>query len=298
MSIFPTKILLASDSSEHADVAARAAVDLCEATGSQLHVVHAWRPPTPPGYTGRPLPTAYDSLYEREAGDLLTAQIKRIEAGGGSVADAHLKRGPAVDEILDLREEVDAGLIVAGRRGLSPLKRLVTGSVSDGLARHASCPVLIVDGGGQAWPPVRIVIGEDFSEEARGAAELGVTLGRLLGADVRLVSAFPKYPELPQEAPSRPNVPTTEEALRRLERDLDDLSEELVEKRGQRPQTAVIVGDAAAVIVEAARGGGPAMIAVGGRSLGAMRRMMLGSVSSDVLRSTDGPVLVYRRPAG
>ncbi|HSK86305.1 MAG TPA: universal stress protein [Rubrobacter sp.] len=298
MSIFRTKILLASDSSEHAAVAARAAADLCEKTGSWLHVVHAWRPPIPPGYTGRPLPTRHDFWYEHEAGDLLTAQTKRIEAAGGSVEEAHLRRGPTVDGILDLSEELDAGLIVAGRRGLGPLKRLMMGSVSDGLARHASCPVLIVDGGEQAWPPARIVIGEDFSEEARGAAELAATLGRLLGADVQLVSAFPKYPDLPRETRRRPDVPTPEEALRWLERDLDALSEDLAKELGQRPETEVIVGDAAPVIVEAAaRGDGPVMVAVGGRNLGTMRRVMLGSVSSDVLRSTDGPVLVYRRPA-
>jgi hypothetical protein len=43
MSIFPTKSLLATDGSEDATVAARAAADLSSMTGSELHVVRAWR---------------------------------------------------------------------------------------------------------------------------------------------------------------------------------------------------------------------------------------------------------------
>jgi len=42
VSIFPTKIVLATDGSEDANLALRAAVDLVEKTGSELHVVHTW----------------------------------------------------------------------------------------------------------------------------------------------------------------------------------------------------------------------------------------------------------------
>jgi nucleotide-binding universal stress UspA family protein len=39
MSIFPTKILLATDGSEQADLALKTAVALAEITDSELHVV-------------------------------------------------------------------------------------------------------------------------------------------------------------------------------------------------------------------------------------------------------------------
>ena len=41
MSIFPTKVLLATDGSNEADLAARSAAELADKTGSELHVVHA-----------------------------------------------------------------------------------------------------------------------------------------------------------------------------------------------------------------------------------------------------------------
>ena len=40
MSIFPTKVLLATDGSEEAELASRTAADLAKSTGSELHVVY------------------------------------------------------------------------------------------------------------------------------------------------------------------------------------------------------------------------------------------------------------------
>jgi nucleotide-binding universal stress UspA family protein len=42
MSIFPTKVLLATDGSNEADLAARSAAELADKTGSELHVVHVF----------------------------------------------------------------------------------------------------------------------------------------------------------------------------------------------------------------------------------------------------------------
>jgi nucleotide-binding universal stress UspA family protein len=41
-------------------------------------------------------------------------------------------------------EDIGAGLIVIGSRGLGGLRRALMGSVSDSVVRHAHCPVLVV----------------------------------------------------------------------------------------------------------------------------------------------------------
>ena len=46
MSIFPTKILLATDGSEEARLAAQAAGELSKQTGSEVHVVYVLPSPT------------------------------------------------------------------------------------------------------------------------------------------------------------------------------------------------------------------------------------------------------------
>ena len=85
VSIFPTRILLATDSSKEAVLAARTAVDLAERTGSELHVIHVHRIlPVPYAYRGRytePDPEPPGG----EARALLNRQAKEIENAGGKL---------------------------------------------------------------------------------------------------------------------------------------------------------------------------------------------------------------------
>lgn len=70
--------------------------------------------------------------------------MKQIEADGSTVTQAHLRVGRPDEQIVALAEEIGVGLIVMGSRGLGGLRRLLMGSVSDSVVRHAHCPVLIV----------------------------------------------------------------------------------------------------------------------------------------------------------
>jgi nucleotide-binding universal stress UspA family protein len=140
MSIFPTKILLATDGSAEAQLAATTAADLHKSTNSELHVV----------YVGELMPTflAQTELepaeHEREAQQLLDEQVRKVEEAGGTVKEAHLRLGRADEEIVDLADSLDIGLIVMGSRGRGRIRRALMGSVSDSVVRHAHCPVTIV----------------------------------------------------------------------------------------------------------------------------------------------------------
>src|SRR5918998_3025590 len=140
MSIFPTKILLATDGSREAQLAATTAVDLANSTNSELHVVHV----------GEFLPTMLaqtevePAQLEHEAQEQLDEQVRRIEEAGGTVEEAHLRLGRADEEIVDLAHSLDVGLIVMGSRGRGRIRRALMGSVSDSVVRHAPCPVTIV----------------------------------------------------------------------------------------------------------------------------------------------------------
>jgi nucleotide-binding universal stress UspA family protein len=147
MSIFPTKILLATDGSEEAALAAHTATDVAGKTDSELHVVlvglsAAYVGMGPPEIADIPPPRQEE--LDEEARRLLDAQVKQIEADGSTVAQAHLRVGRPGEQIVVLAEEIGAGLIVMGNRGLGGLRRLLMGSVSDSVVRHAHCPVLIV----------------------------------------------------------------------------------------------------------------------------------------------------------
>jgi nucleotide-binding universal stress UspA family protein len=146
MSTFPARILLATDGSEEAELAALMAVDLADATHSELHVVHVGVVPSflksYPGTLGYER-RLYEQI-EEESKERLRKQSLRVKAAGGTVAGSHLRMGQVDLEILALAEELGAGLIVMGCRGLGGVRRALMGSVSDSVVRHAHCPVLVV----------------------------------------------------------------------------------------------------------------------------------------------------------
>ena len=140
MPLFPTRVLLATDGSPNATLAARSAIELCERTGSELHVVHV----------GEYVPTflAYTEEepieFQRNAERLLDEQVESIRAASGTVAGAHLRLGRPAEQIIDLSEELGVGVVVVGSRGESALRRAVLGSVSEDVVRYAHCPVFVV----------------------------------------------------------------------------------------------------------------------------------------------------------
>ena len=145
MSIFPTTILLATDGSEEAQLASTTAADLAEKTNSELHVLTVG--PDYPLYELPEHPAEFEDVLRenrREAKEVLEQQAKMIEESGVSVKETHLREGRADEEIVEVAEEIGAGLIVMGSRGYGRLRRALLGSVSDAVVRHAHCPVTIV----------------------------------------------------------------------------------------------------------------------------------------------------------
>jgi nucleotide-binding universal stress UspA family protein len=150
MSDFPVKILVGTDGSEDAELAARAAVSLARDTDSELHIVHVgetYRVYLP--RTGGPIPPPEtDEEVERQAQWLLDQQVQKIQQAGGAIAESHLRLGKPAEEILHVSEEIVAGLIVVGNQGIggkvSRMKRFLMGSVSERVTRYARCSVMVV----------------------------------------------------------------------------------------------------------------------------------------------------------
>jgi nucleotide-binding universal stress UspA family protein len=142
MSIFPTTILLATDGSKEAELARTTAIDLAESTNSELHVVTV--APGAPSYDIHN-PTVVEGLRE-QAENILNEQAAKIEQEGGRVAEKHLRIAERyrAQQIVRVAEDISAGLIVMGSRGLGGVRRALMGSVSDSVVRHAYRPVLVV----------------------------------------------------------------------------------------------------------------------------------------------------------
>jgi nucleotide-binding universal stress UspA family protein len=145
---FPAKILLATDASKDAEKAALIASDIANSTGSELHVLHVGNtkdfhvaPSAEQSFSPR---TVSLGEVREKAEKTLEQAVKQVEEAGGTVAQSHLRSGDPDDEILRFCDEQGGfGLIVMGSRGLTRIKRVVIGSVSESVVRHAHCPVLV-----------------------------------------------------------------------------------------------------------------------------------------------------------
>jgi len=151
MSIFPTKTLLATDGSKEAQLAATTAADLAKRTGSELHLVSVghmapvfYESPGTWTLLDRDVQSRIDERAEEAARTILDEQVQRVREAGGEVAGAHARVGRPDAEIVGLAQELGAGLIVLGSRGLGRLRRALMGSVSNSVIRHTHCPVLVV----------------------------------------------------------------------------------------------------------------------------------------------------------
>jgi nucleotide-binding universal stress UspA family protein len=185
--LLSTKVLLAIDGSEEAELAARAASEVAEGTGSELHVVYVQ--PLPDFMKNAGGTPGYDrELYakiEEEARETLRKLTWRVKVAGGSVAGAHLRMGGVAEEVVGLADELEAGLVVVGSRRVGRIRRTLAGSVSESVFRHAHCPVMVVRAKGNppgrrgGRPRARRVFSRD------GGLPTGVLAGKIGSAQVR-----------------------------------------------------------------------------------------------------------------
>ena len=104
MSIFPARILLATDGSADAELALATAVDIAKSTDSELHVVTAGPGNPDPVYGIHEAGLQYETYeqaleaVEREAQRVLDEQVRKVEELGGKVAGAYLSRGQRRDQ--------------------------------------------------------------------------------------------------------------------------------------------------------------------------------------------------------
>jgi nucleotide-binding universal stress UspA family protein len=145
-------VVLAVDGSPHSRRAAAFAARLTPPAGGLVTVVSVVEPVRPPSMTFLPA-----SIRGRLAGEAAELERARLEAGrrwaeaavrtvekGGWRAQASVRTGVPLAEILQAVKEARVDLLVLGARGTGGLARVLLGSVADGAIRLATVPVLVV----------------------------------------------------------------------------------------------------------------------------------------------------------
>jgi len=137
------KLMVPVDGSAGGEKAARFAADLARLGGAEVTVVHVYEGPSPaaagflsnsPGLVDDTQARAAQSTFERVRKVMAEVEVKAFLVEVGQPAEC----------ILAVAERLHIDQIIMGSRGLSPLKELLLGSVSERVIRGAPCPVTIV----------------------------------------------------------------------------------------------------------------------------------------------------------
>jgi len=151
------KVLVPLDGSEHSDRALEIAIQIAKKFRAKMTLLHVYSvtvpaviapEPTIPTPAGAPVVTSAEVAEMVEAARIVG---NRILAGGEQKAksanvkvETVLREGNTVQEIVALAKEGEFDLIVMGARGISRIRELLMGSVSEGVIKNAHCPVLVV----------------------------------------------------------------------------------------------------------------------------------------------------------
>lgn len=113
------------------------------------------------------------------------------------------RRGHPADEIIQYAKECGADLVVVGAHGASRLSRMLIGSVSESVATHAPCSVLVMRGTdppkAATTQPLRVTIASDGSENPEEIAAQVCDLGLPMNTKISLVSVVEHPPLLDPE---------------------------------------------------------------------------------------------------
>ena len=138
------KVLLATDGSQHAKHAARFLSRLPHKDPLELSIVSSVVYPQlhPADAVTTWPPEVWDQL--RAAAESAVDESALLFEGADAAIDKRIVDGHAGQAIIDQANKIGAELVVLGAKGHSAVSRLLLGSVSDYVASHAECGVLVV----------------------------------------------------------------------------------------------------------------------------------------------------------
>lgn len=138
------KILIATDGSETAKEAVDFGLEMAGCSGAKIYAVYVID--TTP-YRSVPLDQIWSKNvldeFERE-GHEATSYVENVAKAYGTEAESRVLKGDPAEKILTFAEDNGIDMIIVGSFGKGRYERLVIGSVSEKIVRHAKVPVLIV----------------------------------------------------------------------------------------------------------------------------------------------------------
>ena len=284
MSAQPGSVIVGYDGSPDAKRALAWGADLARSTSAPLRVVVAT------GDMRLRQVTELDQEWERARIAELTTDARAAASAVALDEDAltFVDAGPAPALIVDADP---TSVIVLGSRGHGRVAGALIGSVTQHVAFHAPCTVVVVRQ--QSNPEeTRVVVGVDGSEDCKPALEFAFAYAERAAAPLTALNVLHTLSPGPPYA-SRYVGDRYARELGRAEPIIEEsLAEDVRRHPGVDVSREIVAGSIGRVLCDASEQA--ALLVVGSRGRGAFQSLLLGSVGQTVLHRARCPVVIAR----
>jgi len=303
------RVAVPLDGSKESEQALRWAVTIARQSGCSLELLHAMFPPLAstelagtPLLAGPPLDELESAIRNRLR--VLAAKVAALGVG----VEPIVIDGTVPDGLIDHMQARGTDLVVMTTHDRNRLERLLLGSMAASIVRHTQLPVLLVRPEAvlrEITSPVRvqhILVPLDGSAFADEILQHASELATVMRAELILLSVLQPVLAVATAALDTgpdPLVPLSNGAnadgSARSLPELDREAESLRATRHLVVRTEVVAGgEPARAIVEYAKRHGVDLIAMTTHGRGALKRLVAGSVSEAVIRTSKLPMLIIR----
>ncbi|SDD57919.1 universal stress protein [Natrinema hispanicum] len=293
-------VLLPTDGSDGALAGAKRGIDLATTVGAEVHVLSVADT------------TDFDDLSLVLDTDAVAEERDALEADAESAVEAvatiaqeqapdlevttAIEQGTPFQCIDDYVDTAEIDLIAMGTKGRTGLERVVLGSVTENVLRTVDIPVLVVPPAAESVSLTRettehILLPTDGSEGAAAAVDRGVHLADVFDS---MVHALYSADTSRLTMGSKPST-----ILSELERTGETALESVRDRAkasGVSVTGTVANGPPARVILEYADEKAVNLIVIGTHGRSGLERHLLGSVTENVVRNADVPVVCVPMP--
>lgn len=289
-------IICATDFSDYANQTIPCGIALARVYGAKLCICHVVDMPTASTFAGD-IELFSAEHQEKMVNDAQT-QMEKLTHQLPIQCESWIAKGNAAEEISRLAEAKNADLVIVAAHGLSGLKRLLLGSVTERLMRALSRPLLVLrTHDEEVWSSAgadrvfeRILVGCDFSADSDRAFQYALSLSEEFQADLHMAHVIepPEYKNVFVSAVAR--VERRHFLRSRLTQRLHDMvPEEALD--WCMPHTILLEGQPEEELVGYAVSHDIDLIVLGVRGYSLMESLLVGSTTDRVVRRAPCAVL-------